>query len=374
MIKFDRSRQICMLQCPRKRYWNYEFEGRGIVRKAASVPLVTGSAAHLLSEAVAGQCTIDDAVSRGKAMLEDAFAQRGFEELNVHEAYELLQEQKALVAALLYGWWRVRKPQFDAEYSVVDIEQECNVELAPNVQLMARADMVVRRRSDGLRFVWSWKTTGWVPSNFQEVWDHDTQRLSEIIAVEHRLGVEVAGVIVEALYKGRRYEGKSTSPLLYCYKRAANPPLWDTEYSHEVKRSKEWTKVPVWDENFSGGPPDFVPSDPIKYWVNWIPEEVVAKHFYQTVPLMKDEQRMAAWVRQAVAMEARSAHASKVMELVPDMNVLDEYFPQNFMSCHSFNRNCAYLDLCFKPSMAREPLEYGYVFREPHHEGEVEDE
>ena len=51
----DRSRVLAWQRCPRLRWWNYEYGGRGIVPLNLSIPLTTGAAVHEgLAELVAG--------------------------------------------------------------------------------------------------------------------------------------------------------------------------------------------------------------------------------------------------------------------------------------------------------------------------------
>src|SRR4051812_36201098 len=110
----DRSRIVADWVCPRKRYWNYEFNGRGVVKDSINQPLHTGSILHDSLAAIAtyykeGQEVDIDLV---------AFSAAGQMRMTLQEAMEgqpnasdYANEQAALVEGMLRGYYKYTWPK-----------------------------------------------------------------------------------------------------------------------------------------------------------------------------------------------------------------------------------------------------------------------
>jgi hypothetical protein len=266
----------------RKGYNTYLYRGTGVVSSRPSPPLIIGLSVHKGMEMLLTTGDIEAAVDA-------ALSEYGplSEKLDTYPR----EEHEALVHALVRGWHRARYEAFIDEFEVLQIEKEVRALLAPGLVLAARADAVVKRRLDGLVFVWNWKTTG-NKTDWTEQWEDDIQMWTEALAIEDDLNVPVAGVIVEGLFKGATRGGQSTSPLLMGYKRLVG--------DREVYRSgweKGWTKFPAWREQ--GG---------LGWWIPFLPLDVVEEQFVRSQPILKNNDVVRGWIEEVVQREMDISH------------------------------------------------------------------
>lgn len=267
----------------RQGYLRYLFKGTGLDSPKPSPPFVIGLGVHkgletLLLTGGDIEASIESALSEFVALGGDRF-----------EAYQQ-EEYSALVEALVRGWHRVRWDAFTEEFEVLQVEKEVPALLSPGLTLDARADAVVKRRLDGSIFVWNWKTTG-NKTDWTEQWEDDIQMWTEALAVEDDLGLPVAGVIVEGLFKGSTRGGMSTSPLLMGYTRMAG--------DRQVYRSgweKGWTKFPAFRE---GG---------LRWWISFLPIDVVEEQFVRSQPILKNNEVVRGWISEVVQRESDITH------------------------------------------------------------------
>jgi len=66
----DRSRYETYFQCPRKRYWNYEYAGRGIESVAIKVDLLYGGGIHSGMDELIRTGDMEEALKHLKLALE----------------------------------------------------------------------------------------------------------------------------------------------------------------------------------------------------------------------------------------------------------------------------------------------------------------
>lgn len=415
MILFDRSRYEAYLDCPRLRYWQYEFKGKGIVPKTMNVPQSTGSMIHAGMAYLAAGHDLEKTVSLIHSQYDALVAENGLAVDTSEDLQLLCGEQKAIAEGLLRAWHRVRKPLFDDQYEVISVEQEQLVALDNDVKLMVRRDCVVRNRKRGGIYVYNWKSFSYIPSDWEQVWEHSTSRLSELCGLHDLVNpfgftTEIEGVIVEGFYKGRKVEGRLSSPLLNAY---LVPPASSKKSNFKLNDLEErvLAELMVWREKIVlvdkiakavGAPSEEVISNirlpllklyaedccPVVYhtewkqglqkidawrqigvkkWIDFLPDEVLLKQFVTTLPLVLDVRRLASWVQQACAVEKKVASAG---------TDIDTEFPQNFHHCHRYNEApCAYVKCCFNGQVSEDPIASGYYkWREPHHstEGDIE--
>lgn len=265
--------------------------GYGFARRAMSLPLVTGTYAHLpLTEILQWvidarkqnnlqPTTVPDEVIRwavelGVEKYDEVVAKRGILKLAelepeaADEAIEqarrlrnLIQEQKFLIEGLVWAWCLVRLPQLLEEYLIVDQEQEneyvtectCGIgagignfedhELkgCNGIGLMSRFDFLGQRRSDGKYGNFNFKTAGIANKGLNESWERKQQLMLEILGAEQRYGVEITHTWIETLIKGKRdreYEnrGDSGAPkiqntaLCYAYYCPPMPPTTGSQW------------------------------------------------------------------------------------------------------------------------------------------------
>lgn len=388
MIRTSRSAIASLQSCNRRRYWEYEAPSgpdgqKGWERRRLALPLATGSYVHKVVEGLLKGTEPAEAILAAKtAYLAEAISREVEGEQETLQS-RLVQEQAALIEAIGWGWHRTRLHRLLEEYEVVDVEREEQTELAHDVVLLSRSDAVLRRRSDGRLFVYNPKTAA-NPSDRRWIanWEVDMQLMTEVLAVERRLGERVYGVLIEGFDKGARVSEKDSvgtitgwrqsSPLIYGYKQDADPPLVPiTLYDHEYTRRKGWKRFPVWEEEFGKSSIPGVANQfagqfprwekgsglmrsPIEWWVNWIPLETVEAQFVPLPPIMRDERSVESCVRQVVAMERRIEMSMMDISLrVPSQleQALDEHFPQSFHAC-LFPSRCQMFEICHTPGVA----------------------
>ncbi len=352
--RIDRSRYATLRTCPRKRYWNYEYLGKGLSGINPSIEIAAGIAGHSAMAALLGSpvplLVLDTALQVGKASLWEQFPNAASDEA-VHET---LTQEWTIVEALLRAWHKARLPRFSAEYEVVVVEKEMPpLAIGHGIELMTRPDLVVRRRTDSTYWDWDWKFTGFI-GKWQERWDADLTRLTKAAAIEAALNIRIEGVTVEGLYKGPKRDGYYTSPLVVAYLHESG------EHSFEAKRSRGWTKYQL-----------CRPEAPItvKHWIDQWPAEMLLEHFVQTIPLPRDPFKSKSALVQIANAEAQVAIAA--LKGHSD-DVLDTEWPQNHDACWKYNRPCPFLHLCQSPGI--DPMETGrYKWREAHHDTEYEE-
>src|SRR5574337_1035869 len=310
MIYFDRSRREAAEKCLRRRWWGYEYRGRGIEPRRTGQqewPLITGSAVHREIECL--MCAQFGGIP--------ALSLWEFEGMNDRACY-LAQEQQALAEAIARCWATVRRAEFLATCEVLDVEREELADLG-GVTLMARPDILVRRKSDGSLFIINLKTTKRADQRWREQWKYDQQTLGEVLAVEARVGKKLSGVIIEGLLKGeqREYPKGSgqwyhDSPLIWAWHKQHDKPHprgewtprweWQDETGNHTL-GKGWRKEEVW-LHYPGG---------VQAWIAWLAENDPAVLHEQIVtlpPVMRSEFEIERWKRQIVVAE-KSVRASR---------------------------------------------------------------
>lgn len=376
---FDRSRLETYQRCPRRGYWNYLYKGRGVALQQRPLPLAFGGATHLGLQRLLETGDVGVAVTAALSEFEEQCRTRGLE-LNAREdQYSVFKEHAALLEALLRSWAIVRLPSFLAEYEVVDLEREEEYEIAPGIVLMARADGVLRQRGTGDLFVLSFKTTKQYGLWRDQEARTDIQGISELVAVESRTGERVQGIQMEYLVKGARQEWPRGSGIYQVNNPLIRPwfgPMgyahswdWDDADGHHTLGSK-YRKVPIWEKM------------PIAEWIDKLasseiqPEagECLSKYVVSPLPYLRNRDEIESWKTQVVPQARQILVNKEIVEQDDTLQFhekLDLFFPQYRHSCN-YPTRCPYTDVCFGPC-GPEPEESGkYVWREPHHEREVE--
>ena len=364
MKLYDRSRVVTDWTCPRKRYWGYEWEGKGLVGSNIHLELFTGTTLHDGLAAIAafhrgtGSVDIDAiATTANRQMAEGLLTSTSGEVSEVDFALE----QAALVEGLLRGFHKYVWPQLMGQYpNILHIEEEMKYE-HDGLTFMSRPDLVIGNDNGDVVYVeyksTSSKKEGWINS-----WGTAVQLHSTIKAIEATTGRKVDSVIVQGLYKGFESYGKQSSPFCYGYHRYGNPPFSKTETIYEWKAG--FKRTPTWE--MEGG---------VKAWVDGMPPEVIANQFPQTPQIFVNEDMISSFFNQR---KWREKEIELAMNMLPDIvnedgviEVLDVTFPQKFDQCiPAFGKPCEYRKLCF--GHVENPLEEGYQVRVPHHQAELE--
>ncbi len=406
MIYTDRSRTIEHQRCPRARYWQYEYRGRGVAPIRLSIPLAVGTYVHaglgvLLTQARDMRpIDVEAAVSEAVAGYDSLIQNRG---LNVEASAEMAftyREQRALIEAMIRAWAIKQLPGFLEEFEVLEVEHEDTFILSGNVRYMgttleslswmSRADGLLRRIADDDLYVLSFKTAADWDARKQAENYHDMQGLSETYAIEQRIGRKVMGVRMEFLLKGSRDFNKHSgryeqySPLVRAWRqqgvtqaedRYAWRYQWESEgdnglpVTHRLGRG--WTPFYAWE--LQGG---------VKGWIDLLASgsiqseagDALSAQFISPIPYFRHEDDIKHWLRQARAQESHVAEASlKILSARNEddrTEMLDAEFPQYTRSC-DWPTRCPYQDLCFGGASQDPVGSELYVWRQPHHEPEL---
>lgn len=365
LILYDRSRVTTDWTCPRKRYWQYEFDGKGVVSGHSSLELFAGTVIHDGLAAIATQHQANGGVVDIDAIAEACFNQmrNSLLETSTGEIGEVdfALEQGTLVEGLLRGFYKHAWPRLISAYpTIVHIEKEMTFEHV-GLTFMSRPDLILAD-AEGNQFYIEYKSTsskkeGWVNS-----WATAVQLHSTVRAIQATTGELPMGVVVQGLYKGYESYGKQNSPFCYAFSRKGNPPFTQDEIRYDFKAG--FKRIPVWE--MPGG---------VRAWVESMPLDLLGDQFPQVPPIFINEGLVDSFFNQRGYREHEIQMALdlyKMAEEDPDaqVQILNTAFPQRFDQCHPyFGRPCSYLRMCH--SGVTDPLTEGYIYREPHHEAEV---
>lgn len=354
LILYDRSRVTTDWSCPRKRYWQYEHQGRGIVSGNTSLELYLGTALHDGLSAIARGLDIEVvATTAQKEVLQSLLQDTTGDVVEV----DFASEQAALVEGLLRGFYMHCWPRILGQGKILFIEEEVTYE-HNGLVFMSRPDLVIEREDGQVVYVeyksTSSKKEGWVNS-----WATAVQLHSTIEAIKASKGVEVNEVLVQGLYKGFESYGKQSSPFCYGYHRNGNPPFTASETLYEYRAG--FRRIPTWE--MPGG---------VKAWVERMPANVLTDQFPQVPPIFVNEDLIRNFFNQRAVREHEIDMALDLLKGndAASEEILNTAFPQRFDQCHPyFGRSCQFLKLCHGHS--DNPLKEGFEYRMPHHELEV---
>lgn len=416
MIVFtDRSRIQTGMTCLRKRFLNYNYGGRGIERRGFSTPAQTGIQVHAGLDAVILGQAVDEAVEQTLAAYRQVVLMEGADltQLEPEQAEVervLLEEQYDLTEGIVRGWAAVAWPRMQAEYETLAVERE---ELAhfvvgtDEVRLGVRTDWIVRRRTDGGRFIINFKTVADAGKSWREQWRYDMVSLSECLAVEERLSVEtgepvkLGGVVIQGLLKGRRAEYpqgsgryEHNSPLIRCWYCKGEPPMTEDEFyplsrydytcdvPHVMRNGKKCgggknhrlsgVRKGLVREVYPGG---------VAGWIAWLAandSEVLESQIVTLDPILRSDWEIERWKRQTLTREVEIAQAAARINAMDECMereiACDAAFPMSSGDAcvNSYGRPCTFLECCFS-SVGSDPLSTGlFRIREPNHATELD--
>jgi hypothetical protein len=372
-IYTDRSRIECYEKCPRKRFWQYEFDGRGLEKDELKLDARIGNAVHQgiergLSENIPAAEIALEAREEFIKQCHQAVETAGQEQLE-HD----IIEGGILVCALVYSWLRVRAPRLLEEGEVLLIEKEMQIDFhMPGgivVRFMARPDIVWRRRSDGTVFIRNLKTVRDPSTTWREQWALDMQTLSEPLAVDTFYGQPnfCGGVIIDGLITGKVTRSDKQLGGLYHH----NSPLvniWRREradgslaHSHEYKYSWEKTSSAFYPGGIIAWIDHLLSDDPAVVW-----EQLI-----ELPPIIRSPYQIERWKRQVLQREAEIHSQAQHVNLNRESS-LDGPFPMHTAAGNCLRPGkCSCYELCHGAS-ASDPLRAGFRYRTPNHPQEGE--
>jgi hypothetical protein len=374
------------LACARKRWWQYEYQGRGVERIINDVALSTGIAIHHVLEQLTLGLDLEQALAIGVNDYRQQVEAAGLAIVAGESTamQQVIDEQATLIEALGRGWAATRLPYYRETYDVVEVETEHTLAIADDLELMVRPDVVVRRKVDQTLFVVDFKSASTADGQWRKRYRYDQLTLSQLPPLEAALGEPVGGIIIEGLVKGYRAEypkgsgqRQQNSPLIYGWR---NPQTdeWASRYEWTCT-AEHWTngkrptmcpgnkshrlsgyyKAPVWAE-FGGG---------VKGWLDWLlanDRETVEQQFVELPPLLRSEWELREWKASAIAQEQRIGQNSEWLNSMLDNGAtldslefnehLARLFPRN-----TVNGNCLYCschDLCWGNASPDDPTAF----------------
>lgn len=230
----SRSAAILYNKCARARYWQYHWDGQGVVKDQLYLPFVVGGAVHkgleyLLGKYIGytGNFRVDDLqlhswVAEACASAKEEFLSRvegsSYDDAIMRAATSgesssveflpgvkfdtdpradyiryLTSEQLCLVESMVAGFAFAEAglKELLRTYEILEIEQEDSFPLKRDGEMVlyweSRADGLLRRRVDGALVVLSFKTASKYDARSRSAAESDVQGMSEVIAVQERL-------------------------------------------------------------------------------------------------------------------------------------------------------------------------------------------
>ncbi len=367
----SRSRIETFQECPRRGYINFLWDGRGLVKRGASVYLSTGSYTHMGLEYIFKVCysgfqvtedTIDNAVNLATTAYLEEIKERGFDleegEDKANELY-IIREQCALVEAFIRSFAIRVLPDLLNLYRVVDVEKEEAIEVGELV-IQGRIDAILEEKATGDLYIVSFKTAAGWDKRQEKANEHDNQGLSETYLLENRLreenkGIEdvivslglnkalmehikideatrkylnyinkfkkkeqVMGVIMIYMLKGKRYESSTPglwqqhSPLIRAYRKLIGT---DYEYAPSLyfdnpqNKSGKGRLGKGW-EPFTVWDCEEVGG--VKGWIEKLARgegggDIIGESFKIPAPYFRNQEHINSWYRQTVVIEHQIA-------------------------------------------------------------------
>src|SRR5271169_6448602 len=93
-------------RCPRSFYWQHAWQGIGVVRARLDIPLARGIYVHRGLEKILLGHGIDQAIQFALDLFHNEIGERGLDLASLEDSSYVYREQRALIEAMLYGWWK----------------------------------------------------------------------------------------------------------------------------------------------------------------------------------------------------------------------------------------------------------------------------
>jgi len=365
MIITDRSRIESWFDCPRKRYWMYEFLGWGVVPDGPPPEdLAYGIAFHEGAEMLMIGKSLSEALNAG------------------YKHIDLIQgitvdgiPKRDEFRALFYGHLRTLSEQFMPRilerYDVVSVEEEIALPLGPDVVDATRLDVGLREKETGDIYYVEWKTDS-NPSDIGPRMEYNLQFVLGVAALRKVLGERVVGSLIVGVDKGQkrgpteseREDGKSgyrrESPFTYAYFKDNG---WSKEW--RLKWTKNWKKTPVW--TVIG----------LDEWYKLLQEMnpvISLEQFTISTPVRWTPESFASAAEQIVTLERRIDEGCRSIQTsgittAQRESILNQYFPMNRKNCRNdggYKRTCPFAEMCHL-RQGLSPLDWGFTWRVENH-------
>lgn len=361
LIFYDRSRVVTDWKCPRARFWGYEYGRKGISPRRRSIYLEVGDRLHkgMADLLLDGDV---DVVAPRQALAYETSLREGEIDLSTMDENKI-QEQKTILEGMIRGWDRAVKPFLLRDYEIIKVEGEVKLD-HDGCRLMAKPDVIARRKVDNTIWYPEWKSTGSMKPSWFRQWHKAVQLHWTAKAIEETIREKVSGVIVFGLYKGfESAYGRQESMFGYGY-----GPKNGLDENGLIYRYKPglW-KYPIWETTTP------------KVWVEGMPTDLLEKQFGETGPIYLNDHLTARSLAQTALREHDIRQGIELIESAVEAgehtavtDFLDKYFPQHFDQCQpGWGTGCAFHDACWVPTVQANPIGSGlFKVREPHHDND----
>lgn len=355
-------------KCPRSFYWNYEYKGAGIAGTRTPIELAIGGAVHAGLQALLHGVAVDNAVAAGGLRFKERL-QKGPAILEPNEdVLFVYKEQELLIEALIRVWALKGLPELLETYEIVEIEQENDLKLGPNVIIRTRADGLLRHRENGRLYVLSFKTAKRYDSRYGSAGGHDVQGLSEAAAIEQAMGEEVLGVQYQYIIKGARNEfpkgtgrHQQDNILLHPWIKIGTgengvPPelatewKWTDETGHGHTLGKGWRKCNIWDYMSVQDWIQTLSSDNWKspFGPNADRAGALDEVLVTPPPYFRRRAELDDWKEQTRFL-GEELRAKRGRMLGTESQSLNEHYPQNRRAC-DWPSKCPFTMICHGPA------------------------
>jgi hypothetical protein len=344
-------------------------------------------------------------------------------------------EQKALTEALIRTWYLVELPIIVERYKVLAVEREIEpIELVPGVMWQAKIDAELQERGTGDFHNYSLKTCSEWNKRMEESYASDLQGVTEIWSAEEdakrangRLDKAIAEIqayadgmkiapkqLVDiAVYLTKKKVDKKISGIRFCFLVKGKwmvPPIDDPEavkvtYSPLIRGYKNitpsgvgyahswnfpnpdnksgkgalgrgWEPFNVWETEFG-----------VKGWIEMLvkgeiqPEcgDVVKQQVVTPIEFSRNDAEIEEAMEEVTKQEEMIEFQLRQLDAMgtnpkATKSIMSRVFPHNRKHCYfSYGAQCPYLQLCWQPEIAADPVGSGlYEIRKAHHSYERE--
>ena len=165
----SQSATSCYMECPRRYLFQYRLYGTGIVPSFSSVPLLAGGCLHKAVENIAiqylnrvsGEVDLEQAVAIAQESYRSEISKRPLTNplainfkgplqngIDADEEQFVIQEQMALVEAMVRLWYLKEWPKIIEHYDILAVEQEITFQLGP-VIYQSKPDLILLHKKNG---------------------------------------------------------------------------------------------------------------------------------------------------------------------------------------------------------------------------------
>ena len=377
VIYFSPSRWSTFLTCNRKGFLNYRYDGRGL-RPAGrgALHFDIGNGVHAGCAALWEGATLTEALAKGKE-----FFDFDPDTTTDPKAQIYKREAEDITTALLYTWQKFRFPSLIEEYEPVLVEHPAEVTMYEDdevqIVLYIIMDALLRRRRDGHYMGWELKTVKSIDKRWIDSWEHDFQGALEHEAAEAlRMSVDpdgppVAGVMVDALIKGKQYNSKReglkrhSNALVWPWFKQGDGHVLKDAWSLETKRG--WPRVLASQKHPAG----------LLGWLDALPDQALVEYSRTVPPIRLPHAMRQSFVHQVVSFLLRERDALDSLDgLDPESaeywQIVDAYWPQNTRQCEWLG--CEFRKACWEPTTKADPIGSGLYIERPDRRKEKKDD